>query len=348
VQEATFDRPASQPQGGLVLSQRVIRARLFRSDHRPADAPLADWAALCENDANILWVDAHAPTEGEFADIVRAFHIDPRAAESARQVSLRAAVRVFEEQHLVTVLAAQVDETHGNPAVTVIEVDVVIGRNFLVSLHQRALPFAETFDERTASNPHVGHFDSAYLLYLLLDSLVGHYARALDEVEDRVEHLEEQLLHEPGRDALHDVTLMRRHLLQLRRLVSPHREAFGTLLAVDPPLIRQEGLETYFRDLLGHLDRVIVQLDHTRDVVSGSYNLYISNMSHRTNGQLKVLTFLSAVLLPMTVITGLFGTNFKVPAFEDEALWPLYYVMLMGMGLVAVVMLAFFWWRRWL
>ncbi len=336
------------PPVGWYSRHTVIRARLFRSEHPPADAAVAEWPALCLDDANILWVDAHAPSEAEFADITRLFHIDPRAAESARQVSRRATVRVFEEQHLVTVLAVQVDEAHGSPRITVIELDVFIGRNFLVSLHRRPLPFTDAFDERTVSNPHVGHFDSAYLLYLMLDSLVGDYARAFDQVEDRVEHLEEQLLHEPGRGALHDVTLMRRHLLRLRRLVSPHREAFGTLLAVDPPLIRQEGLESYFRDLLGHLDRVIEQLDHTRDVVSGSYNLYISNMSHRTNEQLKVLTFLSAVLLPMTVITGLFGTNFKVPAFEDETLWPLYYVMLVGMGLVAVVMLAFFRWRRWL
>ncbi|MCA1645818.1 MAG: magnesium transporter CorA family protein, partial [Chloroflexi bacterium] len=308
----------------------MIRARLFHSGHASAEAAIADWPALCQDDMNILWVDAHAPSEAEFAEITRLFHIDPRAAENARQVSRRATVRVFEDHHLVTVLAAQVDEAHGGPRITVVELDIFIGKNYLVSLHKRAVPFAQEFDERTTSNPHVGHFDSAYLLYVLLDTLVAYYARVFDQVEDRVEHLEEQLLHEPGRGALHDVTLMRRHLLRLRRLISPHREAFGVLLAVDPPLIRQEGLEMYFRDLLGHLDRVIEQLDHTRDVVSGSYNLYISNMSHRTNEQLKVLTFLSAVLLPMTVITGLFGTNFKVPAFEDETLWPLYYVMLLG------------------
>lgn len=165
---------------GWYARHAVIRARLFRSEHPPADAAVADWPALCQDDANILWVDAHAPSEAEFADITRLFHIDPRAAESARQVSRRAAVRVFEEQHLVTVLALQVDEAHGSPRITVIELDVFIGRNFLVSLHKRPLPFAEAFDERTASNPHVGHFDSAYLLYLLLDSLVGYYARAFD------------------------------------------------------------------------------------------------------------------------------------------------------------------------
>jgi magnesium transporter len=114
----------------------------------------------------------------------------------------------------------------------------------------------------------------------------------------------------------------------------------------------QENLELYFRDLQSHLAGNIQRLDHMRDALTGSYNLYISNMSfrlsdlsYRTNEQLKVLTFLSAVLLPMTVITGLFGTNF---ALSEYGSWQPFYLMLAGMAVMSVGLLVFLRWRRWL
>ena len=79
------------------------------------------------------------------------------------------------------------------------ELDLVLGRRFLVSSHDRPLPFAEELEERTATNVRLRRSESAYLLYLVLDTLVAHHARELDEVEDRVEQLETKLLGEAGR-----------------------------------------------------------------------------------------------------------------------------------------------------
>jgi magnesium transporter len=233
-----------------------------------------------------------------------------------------------------------------------LELDLILGRRYVVSYHHRPLPFAEELDERTATNLRLRRAEAAYLLYLILDTLVTHHALELDEVEDRVEQLEAQLLGEAGRDALAEASVLKRYVQSLRRIIAPHRETFGALVAADVPWIVQEGLELYFRDLQSHLAGNIQRLDHMRDAVTGSYNLYISNMSfrlsdlsYRTNEQLKVLTFLSAVLLPMTVITGLFGTNFALSEYGSPQ--P-FYLMLAGMALMSIALLAFFRWRRWL
>ena len=110
---------------------------------------------------------------------------------------------------------------------------------------------------------------------------MAHHARQLDEVEDRVEQLEAKLLGEVGRDALAEAALLKRHVQLLRRIIAPHRETFGALVAADVPWIVQENLELYFRDLQSHLAGNIQRLDHMRDAVTGSYGLYISNMSFR-------------------------------------------------------------------
>ena len=111
------------------------------------------------------------------------------------------------------------------------------------------------------------------------------------------------------------------------------------------PWTTQEGIDLHFRNLIGRLDNHVQRLDHARDVLTSAYSLYLANTGHRTNQQLKVLTFLSAVLLPMTVITGLYGTNFTMAEYST---WEGFYAMLTAMGAIALGMLAFFAWRRWL
>jgi magnesium transporter len=222
--------------------------------------------------------------------------------------------------------------------------DLFVGRNFLVSLHGRPLPFLDELEERTATNPRLGPLDSAYLLYLLLDTLVDHYAREFAEVEDAVERLEEQLLRAPGREALNEAVRLKSHIHAFRRLVAPHRDAYTALVAADFPA-HERAVEGYFRDLLLQLGSLIDRMDHVGDLATGSYNLYLSNISHRTNQQLRVLTFLSAVLLPMTVISGIFGTNF---ALAEYAAWEPFYAMLAGMAGITAGLLVFFRRRRWL
>jgi magnesium transporter len=330
----------------------LIHVRLFRPDERPQDISLADCEAVSTHPASLVWADVEAPTDAELAEVGRVFNLDPLAVQMLRRSTDRSTVRAYESHYVVTALSVDHEAQPPAAGLSVVELDLVLGRWFLVSCHQRPLPFAEELEERTMTNVRLRRAESAYLLYLVLDTLIAHHARELDEVEDRVEHLEEQLLGEAGRGALTEAALLKRHVQLLRRIIAPHRETFGALVAADVPWIVQEGLELYFRDLQSHLAGNIQRLDHMRDAVTGSYNLYISNMSfrlsdlsYRTNEQLKVLTFLSAVLLPMTVITGLFGTNFTLAEYNSAV--P-FYVMLAGMGVMSVALLVFFRWRGWL
>ena len=326
----------------------MIRARLLEPDAPPTDLDGTAWLEIGADDRKLLWVEAEAPSADELDLITRRFDVAPHAIELLRRPNRRPKVRTYRDLFLVVTLAVDVHELEkGSPRIEVVEIDVLVGLNFLVSIRKRAraLPYTDELDARISTNPYIGRLHGAYLLYMLLDTIVGTYAREFDEVEDRVERLEEQMLREPGRAALDQATVMKRHIINLRRLISPHREAFGVLAAADIPLIEEEHVRDYFHDLLEHLDDFVERLDHARDVLAGAYNLYISNISQRTNQELRVLTFLSAVLLPMSVIAGLFGTNFALAEYQyAEPFW----VMLAGMGVLAAGMLAFMRWQRWL
>jgi magnesium transporter len=320
----------------------MIRARLLRSDHPPVEAEAADWSTLFADDANILWIDLDASNEEEFAQVTRRLDIDARAAKAARSASRRPGVLTYEQHYLVTAHWGEMDEEHG-PVVVSTELDMLVGKNYLISLHERPLPFSAEVEDRIAAYGSHGRFDASFLLYVLLHSWVVHHERVVEGIEEQVAQLEEDLLGDPGRGGLNRAVELQRQIRSLRHLVLPHRETFSVLVTPDSP-ISPQNVEPYFRASLTNLNRLIDRLDHLRDIASGSYNLYISNVSYRTNQQLRVLTFLSAVLLPMTVITGLFGTNFTLSEYRA---WEPFYAMLAGMGLIAAGMLAFFHWRRW-
>jgi magnesium transporter len=335
--------------GSPVLpTQKGVTARLYRADATPTVVDVGDWPELCRDDDNLLWVDLENPSDDLLAAVASLFKVDPRAARLTRRPQTRPVVRSYSDYYAVTVFTVDVDESPVKrgyePLTTVTEINAVAGRNFLLSVHSGPLPWFKELEERTATNSGLGRLDSSYLLYVLLDTLVADYVREFDAVEDEVERLEERLLRDSGRHALNDVMLMKRHIHALRRIIGPHRQALGFLVAADSP-VPQPQVEAYFRDLIQHLDNLSARLDHARDTVTGSYNLYISNISYRTNEELRVLTFLSAVLLPMTVITGVFGTNFHLGEYD---FMEGFYVMLVGMAVMAAGMLVFFRWRKWL
>jgi magnesium transporter len=324
---------------------------LLRADKPPAPIELDEAARLCADDANLLWADLVEPTDDEWQRVREALDLDPRAVGITRRLNPRPTMRVYPEQFLMTVLVIDSEPGEQGPRpgtvrFSAIELDMIVGRNFLVSAHKRPLPFAEQLDARTATNPDLGRFDASYLLHVMLDTLLDDYADEFERLEDRVGRLEEELLRESGRGSLDDALALKRQVHKVRRIVAPHRAALSTLTAPDSPIHVREDVDVVaFRDLLARLDGLVAHLDHIRDLALGSYNLYISNVSHRTNQQLKVLTILSAVLLPLTLISGLYGTNFKLSEYDSP---DGFYVMLVGMTLMVVGMLVFFRWKRWI
>jgi magnesium transporter len=322
----------------------TTRAYVFRADESRADAEIEEWEGLRDEQSVTFWVDVEAPDDEMLARLGELFGLDPRALGLARHRERAPTVRFYPEQYLVTVLTVDVDEERDRPRARVVELDVLVGRNFVVTLRDGPLPFAEQLQARTATNPQLGRFDAVYLLYVLIDSLIDDYAHEIGKIEDELARLEERLVRDPGRQAFDRTLVLKRHLERVRRLIAPHREAFGALVGADSPIEEQNG-EAYFRDLTMRIGVVVDRLNQLRDQVVASFSLYTSNQSHRTNQQLRVLTFLSAVLLPVTALTGMFGTNFKLAAYEA---WEPFYVMLAGMAAIAAGMLVFFRRKGWL
>ncbi|MEO8134632.1 MAG: CorA family divalent cation transporter, partial [Betaproteobacteria bacterium] len=172
-----------------------------------------------------------------------------------------------------------------------------------------------------------------------------HYFIVLDRLGERIEQCEDAVLTRPGPETLQQIHDLKRELIFVRKAVWPMKEVIASLRHLDTPLIAK-STDVFLRDLHDHIVQVIEGVDTFQNLASDSLDTYLSTMSNRTNTVMKVLAVFSAVFMPLTFITGIFGMNFhRMPPLD----WPLGFAStLLGMAILGVVMVVFFRHKGWL
>jgi magnesium transporter len=179
------------------------------------------------------------------------------------------------------------------------------------------------------------------LTYLLIDSIVDDYFPLLDRLSDRIDELEDQIFGEFQPDTIQQIFRIKKQLLFLRRAVAPLRDVFNTLLRREQPLFSHET-STYFQDVFDHLIRVADTIDTMRDMLGSTMDAYLSVSSNRMNMVMKRLTAISAILMSVTLVAGIYGMNFS---YMPELGWRYGYVGTLGSMLI-IAMAIYLYFRR--
>jgi magnesium transporter len=297
--------------------ESAVAAWLFREQAEPQRASVQELPELAADDGCFVWVDLDGYEASDLEAVGRQLDLPDAGVRIALAGWQRPRLGVFGERFF-----AAVTVPHGDPEAQRVlagELDLFVGRNYLVSAHKRPLPFAERAWARAAQNPDLLTLDSAFLLSILVDELLAHYEDLTEGLEDEVEAMEERALTDASDAFLGDLLALKRFVFAVQRLASQHRAVLDAFLRPDFPLVGGEAVEPYFRDLEARLGRLLDALEAARDAVNGAFDLYVSRVAHRTNGIMKVLTIVSVTLLPTTVVLGFFGTNFEEPRLSTVA-----------------------------
>ena len=184
-----------------------------------------------------------------------------------------------------------------------------------------------------------------YLSYALLDNIVDHYYVVLDQMEEVLEQLEADILANPGRESKEKIHNLKLQFIILRKSVAPLREAIGRFSRCENPIIAEET-HIFLRDLYDHTIQVIDTIDTYRDMMSGLYDLYLSEISFRMNSVIQVLTIMSTIFIPLTFLAGIYGMNFdNMP----ELHWKYGYFILLGVMLaIGLGLIRLFKQKNWL
>jgi magnesium transporter len=228
------------------------------------------------------------------------------------------------------------------------ELDVFVGPDYLVTLPAvELLPVTRLFrrcEEDEELREQLFAKGSGYLLYHILDDLFDYCFPILDKIGHKLDSVEDDLFEKRAEEVVRDLSNVKQEIISYRKIIKPER---STLRLLERQIERflPEDLELYFDDIVDASERIWDLLDNYKEVVEALEDTNESVISHRQNDVLRVLTVVTVILMPLTLITGVFGMNVHFPGFETAAaFWAVVGFMLgLALGLT-----AFFRFKRWL
>jgi len=293
-----------------------------------------------------LWLDLSDRTPEAEALLAETFRLHPLCIEDIWSDATLPKIEDF--GNYLYVLANGV-ETKPGSAVSVLELDMVVGTHFLISHHTGRMLAVDNVTDDLRRNPRLLSKGPAWVLHSLLDHLIDHFSPLMDSFDDQLDELERDVIEyaglPEGRGLLPKIFGLKRSLMSLRRTAVYQRDMLLRLSRGEFECIPQETLP-FFRDVYDHFARTSDLADSYRDLVTSALDAYLSVQSNRMNEVMKALTLISTVMLPLTFIAGVYGMNFE---FMPELHWKHGYAFaLILMGTVAVGIVLLFRRKRWL
>jgi magnesium transporter len=293
----------------------------------------------------LLWLNVHGLHEPDvMAEIGRRFNLHPLVQEDILNTNQRPKIDDYGDYLF---MVARFFEIEGDTReVDSDQVSLILGGNFVLTFQERPSGRFDPVRERLRQDRgQIRKLGADYLAYSLLDAIVDRYFTILEDIGERTEELEDMMLERPQPGCLQTVHQLKRETLNLRRSIWPLREVINSLTRADDRFFRPET-RPYLRDIYDHTVHAIESLEANRDVISGMLDIYLSAVSNRVNQEVRALTVVAIIFMPATLISGIFGMNFKAMPLLDL---PLGFPIAIGMmATVATTLSIVFWRRRWL
>jgi magnesium transporter len=317
----------------------VIKVRVYREGEELTTVPVADLSEVRKEPDVLIWVDVVTPAEDELEAMGEEFELHPLVLETWRGHGRRPRVEQF--QDYVSIVCYTVERASAEPPAELHEVDLVSGRNFLVTVHKGRPVDAEAVAARIRAHPELADQGGGFLLYVVLDELVDAFFPALDAIGERVEDLEEAVFQ--GRSQVQsDLFGLRRDMVAVRRVAGPMRDAMQVLLRRDLGLYGEEA-RRYLQDIYDHLIRVVETVEDYQDLASGALDANLAVVSNQVAEVARALGAYAAIFAVVTMIAGVYGMNF---VHMPELRWRFGYAWALGLMVLSGVGLWFFFKRR--
>jgi magnesium transporter len=253
------------------------------------------------------WLDLEEAGQDDIGAIEGCFGFHPLAVEDAQNPETRP--KIEEYDRFLFLVTRGVNHVPGQAALDLVTLFVFLTDRLIVTVHDRPLRSVATAQERLRKHPQVLGEGPDRLLHHLLDQVVDHYFPIMEELEDRVEALEDEVFTRPRKRLLERVFNTRKDLVLLRRSLGPLREVLTSLMS-GVPHVRPE-LRPFFRDVYDHVLRILDDVETNRDILTGLLESYLSQVNNRLSEVMKTLTALATIGLPFTIVSGFFGMNFE-------------------------------------
>lgn len=313
----------------------LVNSVAYRDGQKIADVVREEIHTYLARNDSILWVAVRDPEPHELDLLEEEFDLHPLAIEDARHGHQRPK---FEEYGDSLFFVLHMIEPDGDD-LRVGEVNIFVARNYVLSVRSRSERNFQDVRTRCEREPELMQHGTGYILYALMDAVVDRYFPILDDIETRLEIIEDQIFAGTSpRANIEALYGLKQKLMTLKHATAPLHEAVGKLHGGRVPAICA-GLGDYFRDVSDHLGRINQSIDAAREMITTAISVNLSLITLQENEVTKRLAGYAALVAVPTMIAGIYGMNFDhMPELRSPWGYPL--------TLTAMVLIdAYLFWR---
>lgn len=278
--------------------------------------------------SQLLWIDLDGPTDDSAREVVKSFGLEEETFDFLTRSHDHA---VFKDHgrylHLTTFAPREDDEGKLHA------LECVVGASWVVTAHDLPIPVLDDFAARASGSGDTGSMDGPGFLAALLEWVLGSYTRAFEQIEQDLEEFDVQAMRGRGSDDdIETLVGMRRRIGVLRRALAAHRFALVALTHPELEALGDNSASERFTALFERFESTVQEARDSREAVVGSFDVLIAHAGHHTNRIMKVLTLVSVILLPGTLVAGVMGMNFRVGLFDRAWLFWVVLAVIVGVA----------------
>ena len=301
----------------------------------------------------LLWIDVDTRDPGELRQVAEAIGLSDASLanliepDGARLHNYGNHIQLAVETAPAIVDLDAFARMPGTPTKPHMRLDFIISKDWLLTVHDGEIEFIRAFRAAEQADTTIGSLTTHDFAASLLDLHLEAYFQEVARIEGLIDKLDEMALTRPSsKSLLGRMVSLRRRVSRLRTLLSAQRPVFYGLSRPDLQIVAEAGASPHFQILAGRFERAIDEVEHTRDLIVGSFELFSSRTGQQTNELVKVLTYLTAVVGFCAAVAGVFGMNFETGFFASGDVG--FYVTIAMLVTIIVGSAFFAKWRNWL
>ena len=293
----------------------------------------------------LRWLNIKDPSEEDFKFLENQFHFHPLDLEDCQQFNQRSKIDIYDDYYFVVLLFPVFDRQ--NRFIKSREVKIFWGEDYLITVGKSHYVVDKVFEESLQQEERGEDFEvgtSDALLYLILEKIMNETIYLIRKVGLELELINRELLGKNPHSIIERLSITRKNIILLNTLLKPQLRVFNKF---ESGAVRgfADNMEDYWGNILDYYQKMWDMTEDYQELIEGLSKTFDSLQAHKINDIMKVLTFFSTILLPLTFITGLYGMNVGLPLQNDPHS---FFIVLIAMVIIVVVMLLYFKRKRWI
>lgn len=289
---------------------------------------------------NIKWVH----NEKIIHEIWEIYKIHPLVLEDIANTTQRPKIEEYNDYTFIVLKI--INFSKDNHEVLIEQFSILVWKNYVITFDENEYDDFSWVKARILSKKwKITKLWSDYLMYAIIDAVVDQYFTVLEEISEKMEELEDELMFSANQNLLNKIYSLKKEIVYLKKSIWPLREVINSLQRSENKLITKNTL-IYLRDVYDHTIHAIETVETFRDLTSGMLDLYLSTVSNKTNEIMKVLTIFSAIFIPLTFLAWVYGMNFQfMPELAMKWTYPAWWIFCI---IVTIILIIVFKKKKWL